>query len=93
VRLSRRAVLLGGLAAAAGTALPIGLAAAPSGPSLRLRPKPATARFFGADGPETAVWAFNGRVPGPEIRFPQGARLSVRVDNGLSLTPWTGCRT
>ncbi len=34
--------------------------------------------------PETAVWAYNGTVPGPEIRVRQGSRLRVAVENRLA---------
>lgn len=35
---------------------------------LELRLGPATAPLLGTGYPEVAVWAYNGRVPGPEIR-------------------------
>jgi FtsP/CotA-like multicopper oxidase with cupredoxin domain len=33
---------------------------------------------------ETAVWAYNGMVPGPEIRVRQGGRARIAVENRLA---------
>ncbi len=76
VTLTRRAVLGSGLAWTAGAALPRVAPAAER--AFELRPGPASARFFGAEGPATAVWAYNGRVPGPELRVRQGEELRSR---------------
>lgn len=92
--LSRRAVPRAGLAAGAGVALPARLTAT-TGAELRLRPAPATAAFFGADGPRARVWGYNGAVPGPEIRLRQGAGLRVSVDSDLAqdtTVHWHGLR-
>ncbi|WP_297780355.1 multicopper oxidase family protein [uncultured Roseovarius sp.] len=54
--------------------------------SVRLAPEPAG---------ETAVWCYNGSVPGPEIRVRQGDRLQVIVDNALdeqTTVHWHGVR-
>jgi FtsP/CotA-like multicopper oxidase with cupredoxin domain len=51
--------------------------------------------LVGAPHPETAVWSYNGQVPGPEIRLRQGERLRVRLDNRLSQETtihWHGLR-
>jgi FtsP/CotA-like multicopper oxidase with cupredoxin domain len=93
VTLTRRAVLGSGLAWTAGAALPRVAPAAER--AFELRPGPASARFFGAEGPATAVWAYNGRVPGPELRVRQGEELRLRLDNGLSqdtTVHWHGLR-
>jgi FtsP/CotA-like multicopper oxidase with cupredoxin domain len=50
----------------------------------RLSPKPAKASLVGAQHPDTPVWAYNGTVPGPEIRVRQGDRLRIIVENALS---------
>ena len=45
--------------------------------------------------PQTRVWAYNGKVPGPEIRARQGDRLRVDVTNGLAeetTVHWHGLR-
>ena len=33
--------------------------------------------------PGTAVWAYNGSVPGPVLRYRQGERLRIEVENAL----------
>jgi len=38
---------------------------------------------LGTRPPATAVWAYNGTVPGPEIRVRQGERVRVAVENRL----------
>ncbi len=45
--------------------------------------------------PDTSVWSYDGAVPGPELRFRQGDRLRVLVDNRLPLETtvhWHGIR-
>jgi FtsP/CotA-like multicopper oxidase with cupredoxin domain len=45
--------------------------------------------------PQTAVWSYNGMVPGPEIRLRQGERLEVAVENRLAeetTVHWHGLR-
>ena len=52
-------------------------------------------RLVGGRHPETAVWAYNGTVPGPEIRARQGERLRVAVENRLdeeTTVHWHGVR-
>jgi FtsP/CotA-like multicopper oxidase with cupredoxin domain len=93
--MSRRTALRSGLAAALGLALPLPLGRAHAQGGHRLKPQPATARFFGANGPETPVWGYNGAVPGPEIRVRQGERLRVLLENGLpqaTTVHWHGLR-
>ena len=70
-RPSRRGFLASGAAALTCTLTRPGRAAAASG-SHRLVPGPATAPLLGDDAPVTPVWAYGGRVPGPEIRLRQG---------------------
>ncbi|GHD59682.1 hypothetical protein GCM10017083_44480 [Thalassobaculum fulvum] len=85
----RRAFLAGSGALLAATGMP-GLArAAPR--EFRLRPGPAAARLVPAPHPDTAVWAYNGSVPGPEIRVRQGERLRIVVDNGLAEATTVHC--
>ena len=51
--------------------------------------------LVGSAYPETAVWAYNGTVPGPEIRVRQGERLQVVVENRLeeeTTVHWHGLR-
>ncbi len=51
--------------------------------------------LVGAGNPDTAVWAYNGSVPGPELRFKQGERLRIEVENALPVETtvhWHGLR-
>ncbi len=48
-----------------------------------LRAAPARQSLAGASHPDTAVWAYDGRVPGPELRYRQGERLRIEVHNAL----------
>src|SRR3546814_4138103 len=53
------------------------------------------APLVGGEYPETAVWSYNGTVPGPEIRVRQGERLQVAVENRLdeeTTVHWHGMR-
>jgi FtsP/CotA-like multicopper oxidase with cupredoxin domain len=62
---------------------------------LRLHVAPGSARLVPEPYPATEVWAYNGMVPGPEIRVRQGQRLRVVVDNGLTeetTVHWHGIR-
>lgn len=48
-----------------------------------------------ADYPDTALWTFNGRFPGEALRFTQGDRLDIRVQNDLpqaTSVHWHGLR-
>lgn len=61
----------------------------------RLRLGPADVPLVLDKGPRTAVWAFNAQVPGPLLRFRQGERLLVEVENGLqeaTTVHWHGLR-
>ena len=61
----------------------------------RLRIAPARQPLVGAAHPATEVWAYNGTVPGPELRLKQGARLRVEVENALlaaTTVHWHGIR-
>jgi FtsP/CotA-like multicopper oxidase with cupredoxin domain len=55
----------------------------------------ARAHLVGASYPETAVWSYNGTVPGPEIRVRQGKRIQIAVENRLdeeTTVHWHGLR-
>jgi len=48
-----------------------------------------------ADAPPTAIWGYDGSAPGPTLRFRQGDRLAVTVDNLLpapTTVHWHGIR-
>ena len=69
--------------------------AAPVAQSRMLRAAPATQALVGAGGSPTAVWAYGGTVPGPELRYRQGERLRIEVENGLNVETtvhWHGIR-
>ena len=60
-----------------------------------LRVAPAEQSLVGAPHPRTAVWAYNGTVPGPELRLRQGERLRIEVENALdagTTVHWHGIR-
>jgi FtsP/CotA-like multicopper oxidase with cupredoxin domain len=82
------------LAASAATALAPRVALAqPRVKNFRL----ATARqsLVGAAHPATEVWAYNGTVPGPVLRYRQGERLRIEVENALdadTTVHWHGIR-
>ena len=69
-----------------------GVAAAPA---TQLRPAPARRSLVGAAHPATEVWAYNGTVPGPVLRYRQGERLRIEVENALDVETtvhWHGIR-
>ena len=43
----------------------------------------ARASLAGAGFPQTAIWGYDGAVPGPELRYRQGERLRIEVENHL----------
>jgi FtsP/CotA-like multicopper oxidase with cupredoxin domain len=82
------------LAAGPALALAPGIAL-PQGKVEKLRLAAARQSLVGPPHPDTAVWAYNGRVPGPELRFRQGERLRVEVENALAVgttVHWHGLR-
>ena len=94
--LSRRTLLRTGGLAAVALALPpkLALAASPAG-EIERRAAPGATPLVGAPHPATAVWSYNDRVPGPEIRVRQGEPLRVRVRNDLeeeTTVHWHGLR-
>ena len=60
-----------------------------------LRPSATRQNLVGAAHPSTEVWAYNGAVPGPALRFRQGERLKLEVENALGVDTtvhWHGIR-
>ncbi len=56
---------------------------------------PTELTLLGEDKPKTAVWAYNGEVPGPVLRLRVGERLALRLRNELpqpSTLHWHGLR-
>ncbi len=94
--LNRRDFLKGSAAAAGMVALPAGLARAAS----PVREFPLHAghleQVLTKGGPKTDFWGFNGRVPGPELRFAKGDQVHIAVSNELvgidTAVHWHGLR-
>jgi FtsP/CotA-like multicopper oxidase with cupredoxin domain len=65
------------------------------GQSKALRASATRQNLVGAAYPATEVWSYNASVPGPELRFKQGERLRVEVENALpapTTVHWHGIR-
>nr|WP_281722575.1 multicopper oxidase family protein [Nitrosomonas nitrosa] len=94
--IGRREFLTAGSAAALAAALP--LSASWAGVQLierRLVAQPNRVNITGSQYPDTAVWAYDGAIPGPEIRLRQGQRLRVEIENRLpqaTTIHWHGVR-
>jgi FtsP/CotA-like multicopper oxidase with cupredoxin domain len=92
---SRRSFLVGSGASAAAATLPSWPGRAGPGTDHRLVARLGRTHLVGSAYPDTAVWAYNGTVPGPEIRVRQGERLEVVVENRLeeeTTVHWHGLR-
>jgi len=92
---SRRSFLAASAAVTAAGLAPRWAAAGPGVRELRLAAGLGRVHLVGGSDPETAVWAYNGAVPGPEIRLRQGDRLRVTVENRLAeetTVHWHGLR-
>ena len=88
--ISRRTVLVSGASLAA--LPPIAYA---KKPSIILEPKKGMARLAPDDLPETPIWGYGGKVPGPEIRVKQGDPVHATLQNGLTqptTVHWHGIR-
>src|ERR1700674_5598340 len=96
MRVSRRALMLSAGAAAIGPGFGSRRSFADSeAEELRLTAKPAVANLTGSGHPDTAVWAYDGTVPGPAIRVPQGKPVRIVVSNKLgedTTVHWHGIR-
>jgi FtsP/CotA-like multicopper oxidase with cupredoxin domain len=94
--LSRRSFIAGSAGLAVATALPRSAAAlAAAVTEFRLVAGAGQIPLVGSPHPDTPVWCYNGRVPGPEIRVRQGERVRVVVENRLSeetTVHWRGVR-
>ena len=87
----RREFLRAGFAAGGLALLPASFAAG----ARVIRTQPALAGLLGEAHPRTPVWTYAGTVPGPELRFRQGERLRVALENGLpedTTVHWHGIR-
>lgn len=66
--------------AATAALVPAAMAAAPA---RALRLSAARQSLVGAAHAATEVWTYGGKVPGPKLRFRQGERLRIEVENAL----------
>lgn len=92
---TRRTILLGIAGTSLVAALPMPLAHANINGVFRLIAGPETIGLLGPGQPETPVWAYNGKVPGPELRFRQGEKVHIAFENELeqaSTVHWHGLR-
>jgi FtsP/CotA-like multicopper oxidase with cupredoxin domain len=96
MRVSRRALILGAGAVGLAGALPSrGSHADPAIKEYRLTARTATVNLTGDGYSDTDVWAYEGAVPGPELRVRQGEPVRVTVVNKLgedTTVHWHGVR-
>ena len=88
--ISRRTILISGASLAAMPRI-----AGAFSTTIELEPKKGLARLAPDDFPETPIWGYGGKVPGPEIRLTQGAEVSATLSNGLAeptTVHWHGIR-
>jgi FtsP/CotA-like multicopper oxidase with cupredoxin domain len=94
--LSRRTVLSGAAALAGAAILPdVAGGTPPANKEFTITARTGRAPLLGSGHPETAVWAYGGTVPGPEIRVRQGDRVRISVKNELAeetTVHWHGVR-
>src|SRR5215472_3041696 len=96
MNVSRRAFMKGAGAAALGSVVPVSRSFAELEiKDYRLAAKLAVVNLTGNGHPDTAVWAYDGTVPGPEIRVRQGEPIRVLVENKFdeaTTVHWHGIR-
>jgi len=96
MRVSRRALIMGAGTVAGGLSLSLRRSfAEPEIKEYRLTTKQAVVNLTGDGHPDTAVWAYDGTVPGLELRIRQGDPLRLVVNNKLgedTTVHWHGIR-
>ena len=93
--INRRSVLVGAASAAAAAAFPVAAKDSPTTRELTLSAVPSRWPIAGKPNPDTEVWCYDGRIPGPEIRLRQGEPVRIVVDNKLeqdTTIHWHGIR-
>lgn len=91
----RRSLLVGSATFAIAASLPRSARGATSVKEFKLVAATATLPLVGSPHPDTPVWCYGGRIPGPEIRIRQGERIRVLVENRLpqeTTVHWHGVR-
>ena len=96
MRVSRRALILGAGALGLSGALPLRRSYAdPPSREYQIAAESATVNLTGDGYPDTAVWAYEGTVPGPELRMRRGQPVRITVVNKLgedTTVHWHGIR-
>ena len=96
MRISRRALVLSAAAAGLAGAFSSRRSHAERATNkYRLAAQPVTVNLTGDGYPDTAVWAYDGTVPGPELRVRQGQPVRIAVVNKLpegTTVHWHGIR-
>jgi FtsP/CotA-like multicopper oxidase with cupredoxin domain len=93
--LSRRSLLLGAASAAFTAAVPGIANDSASAKEFTLTATPGRWPLVGRSHPDTDVWCYNGRVPGPDLRVRQGEAIRITVENKLAeetTIHWHGIR-
>ncbi len=96
VNLTRRAVVRAiGLGVGTASLAPFRLPAAQSSAPIVLTAKAGSAPITNGQTESTAIWGYDGQVPGPTLRATQGDTLRVRLQNELqqpTSVHWHGIR-
>lgn len=95
-RLVSRRRFLQASAGIAASSLPlVRPAIAATGSELRIVAAPGTASLIGRGDIQTAVWVYDGKIPGPTLRLKQGEPVRIVVENKLdeeTTVHWHGIR-
>ncbi len=92
---TRRSLLANAAGTMAAALVPSAVQSSRSVSELKLVAVPARWPIVGKPHPDTAVWSYDGRLPGPEIRVRQGEPVRIIVENKLeqdTTVHWHGIR-
>jgi len=93
--IDRRRFLMTSAAATLSAAVPSRWPQAAGPAPFALTAAPHEVKLIGPDEPATAVWAYNGAVPGPVLRARRGDTMRIAFSNGLdeaTTIHWHGLR-
>ena len=93
--ISRRDLLKTASAVAGLAALPSGIVRAATAPAFFPLRTGFVEQAIKAGGPKIGFWGFNETLPGPILRYRKGEKVSIMVENGLSVDTavhWHGLR-